>query len=332
MNFGRRKLIKMTATGMAAPLFMPHIARAATKKLRIGHNNSTTSALQLAAVQFQQYVRDKTGSRYDIDIYPNSQLGGDFQLVRAVSDGTLDMTICATAILGIYGQDLELVEIPYLFNDTESARKAMDGNLGAHYTEILSKSSLTAIGWGENGLRHVTANKPIRNVADIKDLKIRVQPAKIQVESFRGFGAAAEPLAFNELPEALRTGRFEAQENPINIVTANDFILKNQTHLSLTSHVYSPFAVLFAADVLEDMPVADRAVIQAGGAVAAKFTRDYNDKTVVTAIDQVKAAGMIVVTDVDRRSFQKAMEGLTDRLAVAAGGAEAISRVRGLIA
>ena len=283
------------------------------------------------ASEFKKYLLEKTDGRYDVEIYPSSQLGNDNQLVKAVSDGTLDMTISATAILGVYNRDLELAEIPYLFQDLATARKALDGNLGAYYAELLQKSSLTIIGWGENGLRHITANKPIRKVADLKGLKIRVQPAKIQVESFTGLGAAAEPLTFNELPEALRTGRFEAQENPIGIVTANDFLVKTQTHLSLTGHVYSPFAVSFSADVLEDTSAADRAIVMAGGAIAAKATRDFNDKAVATGLDQLKAAGMTIVNDVDQADFRKSMDGLSGRLAAVAG-ADAIARVRGLVA
>ncbi len=332
MDLDRRALIKMAAAALVTPIFMPHVARAATKKLRAGHNNSTASSLHLAAQLFQKYLVEKTDGRYDLDIYPNAQLGNDFQLVKAVADGTLDLTISATAILGVYNRDLELAEIPYLFKDVETARKALDGKLGSYYTDALSKSSLAVLGWGENGVRHVTANKPIRTVADLKGLKIRVQAAKIQVESFQGLGAAAEPLTFNELPEALRTGRFEAQENPVSIVTANDFIIKSQSHLSLTGHVYSPFAVLFSADVMDDMAPADRAVVQAAGLAAASFTREYNDRTLVSGIEQLKAAGMTIVADVDRAGFQAAMEGLNERLASAAGGADSIARVRGLLA
>ena len=330
MKVSRRRVMQVTAMTIAAPLCMPHVARAATKRLRIGHNNSTSSSLQVASLDFAKYVGEKTDGRYEVDVYPNAQLGGDSQIIRAVAEGTLDMTICATAILGTYASDMELVELPYLFKDLQSARAAMAGNLGAYYVEQLKGSSIAVIGWGENGFRHITANKPIRTVADIKGLKIRVQPAKIQVASFTGLGAAAAPLNFNELAEALRTGKFEAQENPIGIAVASDFIIKSQSHLSLTSHVYSPFAVVFSADVLEDMPEADRAIIRAGGAVAAKSTMDFNERAVAVGLDTLKAAGMTIVADVNRSDFEAAMAGLGDRLAAVAG-ADAIARVRSLI-
>lgn len=331
MDLDRRRAFRLSAAALAAPLFTPHVARAATRKFRIGHNSTPTSALQMASVTFQKYLAEKTDGRYEVSIAPDSQLGNDAQLVRAVADGTLDMTISATAILGSFHPDLELAEIPFLFKDAASARKALTGDLGAYYTEVLAKSSLAVIGWGENGFRHVTANKPVRNLADLKGLKIRVQPAKIQVESFVGMGAVASALSFTELPEALRTGRFEAQENPLSILTTNEFITKYQSHVSLTGHVYSPFAVSFSGDVLEELPAADRAVVRAGGALAAQTTLDFSDIAVATGLEKLKAMGMTVVTDVDRKAFQAAMEGLGTRLSAVAG-AGSIARVRGLVA
>lgn len=328
MSIERRTLLQLS---VAAALAMPHVARAAPRKLRIGHNNSPTSALQAASLVFQKAVSEGTEGRLTVDISTSGQLGSDVQLVKAVSDGTLDMTISATPVLGVFNRDLELAEIPYLFKSLDDGRKALDGALGAYYVDLLAKHSLTVIGWGENGLRHVTANKPVRRVSDLKDLKIRVQPAKLHVESFNGLGALAAPLPFTDLPEALRTGQFEAQENPFSILTANDFIPKYQSHISLTGHVYSGFALLFSSDVLEELTPADRATIKAAGLPAARATREFNEKAVVSGLEKLRAGGMTIVTDVDVAGFQKAMESLTPRLA-SLMGAESIARVRGLIA
>lgn len=329
MNIARRTLLQLSIA--AGTLAAPHVARAASRKLRIGHNNSVTSALQAASLLFQRAVSEGTDGRLTVDISAAGQLGSDMQLAKSVADGTLDMTISAMPVLGIFERDLELAEIPYLFKSQDDGRKALDGALGAHFVELLAKHSLTVIGWGENGMRHVTANKPVRTVSDLKNLKIRVQPAKLHVESFNGLGAVAAPLPFTELPEALRTGRFEAQENPFSILTANEFIPKYQSHISLTGHVYSAFAILFSSDVLEELSPADRAVIVKAGTPAARATREFNEKAVTAGLEKLRAGGMTIVTDVDVPGFQKAMEAVTPRLA-SLMGAEAIARVRGLIA
>jgi tripartite ATP-independent transporter DctP family solute receptor len=331
MSYHRRHFLKLSAGLAAASVAAPFVARAAKRKLRIAHSNSTLSTSQEGCLSFQKYMLEKSEGRFEVEIFPSGQLGNDAQLAKMVSEGTLDAAISPNGALGAFDPDVPLAEFPYLFRDIATARKAMDGSLGAHFTEVLKKSSVAVLAWGENGIRHVTANKPVRNVADLKGLKIRVQPSKVQIEAFLGLGATAEALAFTELGEALRTGRVEAQENPVSNIAANEFIYKHQSHISLTGHVYSPFASIFSSDVLEELSEADRAMVQGAGAAAAKTTRDFNEKADVTGLDKLKAAGMTVVTDVDRASFQKAMVDLNDRLAVLVG-ADSMARVRGLVA
>lgn len=323
----RRVLTALAGSTMA----MPNIAKAASKKIRIGHNNTRTSGVHAASVAFQKYVQEKSSGRIDVEIYSDSQLGNDEQLVKAVSEGTLDMTVSGLSVLSGLFSDIGLGELPYMFKDTAAARTAYDGALGAYFRDGLAKSNMVMIGWAESGVRHVTANKPIRKVEDLKDLKIRVQPAKVQLETFLGLGAKAEAIGFTALPEALRTGRVEAQENPIGIVLANEFLLKSQSHFSLTGHVYSPFAVAFSSDVLEELSEEDRGIVRGGGKAAVQATRDLSDELFTSGVEKLKAQGMTIVTDVDRPGFQKAVDGMTDRIAQVVG-ADALKRVRGLIA
>jgi tripartite ATP-independent transporter DctP family solute receptor len=315
---------------ISAPLSMPRIARAATRKLRLGHNNTLTSATHGAALAIQKVIAEQSDGRYVLEIFPSAQLGDENQTVKAVSEGTLDAVVVGTSTLGAFHADLTLVELPYLFKDVVSARKSYDGALGAYLSELLAKASIVTLGWGENGVRHMTANKPIRKPEDLKDLKLRVQPSKLQIAAFQGLGAAAESLPFSQLAEALRTGRFDAQENPISVVVTNEYLTKLQTHISLTGHIYSPFVVLFSADAFEEMTPADRTVMKAAGAAAVKATRDFNDGVEASGLASLKAAGMTIVADVDRQAFQTAIAGLTDKLA-AVTSPDGIARIRGLV-
>ncbi len=326
----RRKFLVASAA-VCAPFVIPSTPRAATRKLRIGHNNTVTSSLQAGAVAFQKYVTEKSEGRMDAEIFPLSQLGSEVAMAKGVADGTLDATVSPMAVLSSYHADLSVVEYPYMFSDVAAARKALDGKLGSYFGDILKKHSITAIGWGENGLRHMTANKPIRKPADLKGLKLRVQPAKLHIEAFRGLGATADALAFSELKEAMRTGRFEAQENPISVITASDFLMKLQSHISLTGHVYSPFAILFSSDVLEELKGPDREVVMGAGLAASAATRKFNEDLVATGLAQMKAAGMTVVEDVDVAEFQKAVSGMSKTLGDLVGQ-ESLTRIRELVA
>ena len=314
MKMNRRQILASTCAAIAVPLFAPHVARAATRKFRLGHNNSPTSAIHLGAVEIQKFIAEKSEGRLTLELFPSAQLGGDLALVKAVSEGTLDATICGTAAMASVAPDLELLELPFMIKDIASGRKAFDGPLSEFVSEKLKPSNVLYIGPGESGFRHITANKPVRKPEDLAGLKIRVQPSKVQLAVFKGLGAMPEAINFSELAEALRVGRTDAQENPIGIITANEFLQKSQTHISLTGHIYSTLNILFSADVMDELSEADRAIVRNGGKAGVAATRTISDQATAAGLDRLKAAGMTVVADVDKAAFQKAVDGLGDQL------------------
>lgn len=328
----RRSFLTLTAVTVAGgSIAMPSIGRAAARELRLGHTAAAGSNFDAGAKAFQAFLAEKSGGRLSVQIFPSAIIGNDIQMAKAVSDGALDLHISSIAGVADGNPDLMLAEFPYLFASPAAARNALDTGLGKHYAEILDKRSTTVLAFGENGFRHVTANRPVRRPQDLQGLKIRVQQNQLHIEAFNGLGAVAEPLAFSELQTAMQSGRFEAQENPIGILTSTPFIPKVQSHLSLTGHVYSPNPICASGDMMAELPEPDRAILRGAGIAAAKAMRDFNDRAVVSGLEMLKAAGMTVVTDVDIPAFQAAMAGLSDRLAKVAGP-DALQRVRQLVA
>ncbi len=205
--------------------------------------------------------------------------------------------------------------IPYLFSDIKHARGALAGKLGAFLASKLEAKGILVIGWSENGLRHITSNRPIRKPEDLKGLKMRVQPVKVLVEVFKSLGAAPGPLIWTELPSAMRAGQFEAQENPVTNIAANDFLVQMQTHLSLTGHVYSPYPFVFSKESFNRMRPADRDLVAEAGAAAAKASFKFLDDAIAPALAKLKAGGMTIVSDVDVPAFMRAVEGLNSQMA-----------------
>ena len=328
----RRTLLAASlASTLASTLASPHIARAAARKMRLGHNNSATSPIQFFGEAFKKATVEMSGGALDFELFPSSQLGNDTQLIKSTAEGTIDATISGSSVLSALFEDFGFSEIPYMFKDFADAHKAFDGALGSHLKEGLGKAGIFLAGWGESGFRHVTSTRAVRTPADMKDMKIRVQPAKLQVESFRAFGAAPEAIAFSELPEALKIGRVIAQENPTGIIAANDFLYKLQSHVSLTRHVYSPFILSVSADVVAEMSAEHRDIITKAGIAAAKASRELAQKSEEANIERLKSLGMTIVNDVDIAAFQKVMTEHKDRIASAVG-ADGYNRIRSLIA
>lgn len=109
---------------------------------------------------------------------------------------------------------------PYLFRDADQARRVLDGPAGSDFAASSQAKALPVLAWGENGLRHITSNRPVESPADLHGLKIRVPQSEVMLGGFRALGAQAAPLAFPLLRDAIRTGEFEAQENAISTIEA----------------------------------------------------------------------------------------------------------------
>lgn len=313
----RRALAGLIATSSLA---MPAIARASTaRKLRLGHNNTATSNVHAFSAAFQTALAETSGGALTVDIFPAGQLGSDQDLVRSVSESTLDATVSGTSLLANYFPDFGLAEVPYMFSDVSSARKAFDGKYGSFLIEGLRAKGIELVGFGESGFRHVTSNRAIRKPEDIKGLKIRVQPAKVQLEAFQILGAEPQAINFTDLPDAIRTGRVEAQENPTGVMVANEFVQKLQSHVSLTSHIYSCIPLQFSVDVFQELSADVKAAVLKASAIAVQKSRELAEKSEAANLDKLKAAGMTVVSDVDRAAFRSLIATGYDRLAAVAG-------------
>ncbi len=312
----------------AALLATPNVALAQSRRFRLGHNNTVTSVLQAAALAFDEALKASSGGRMGLEIMPNSTLGSEQQMADAVAAGTLDMTIAPIGTLATMAKEAGLVEMPFLFRDAAHARAALAGALGAHCAELLAPRNIIIGAWSEIGLRQVTANRPVRSAADLRGLKIRVPLSEVIMESFRVMGAAADALPFPQLSEALRTGRFDAQENPIGIIVAAG-LAAHQSHLSLTGHVYTPGGIAISGDVMEELSAADRALVMAAARAGADASVAYTDRNDAEGLARLRAAGMTVVTDIDRDGLRAAAEPARARLA-SSFGADAVRRLTAL--
>ncbi|WP_407524552.1 TRAP transporter substrate-binding protein [Methylobacterium oryzisoli] len=324
-----RRSVLATLAASTAAFSLPSVARAATRKLRLGHNNSTASITHAHAAAFATAAASLSDGRLAIEIYPSSQLGNEQQMLKAVADGSLDLTLAPAGVTSDYSNETILLELPFLFPNAAAARAALAGSLGQHCSDLLKPKGIVNLAWGEIGLRNFTANKPIRTVADIQRLKLRVPLSPPILKTFQALGAAAETLPWPQLREALRTGRFEAQENPIGQIIAGEMYTV-QSHVSLTGHVYTSSLLALSGDVAEELSPADLDVLRKAAAIGTKASQDYSDTTDLKGLAKLRESGMTVVEDVDRAGFQAAVASVQGTLSGIFGG-DAMRQIRSLV-
>jgi TRAP-type C4-dicarboxylate transport system substrate-binding protein len=194
------------------------------------------------------------------------------------------------------------MDTPFLFTSVASARATLDGPIGQEMTALAKAKGINLLGWGENGLRHITANRPVRLPSDLAGLKLRVPPSEVMRTSFKALGADVRTIPYLQIHEALRTGEVDAQENPIGLIESSK-LYDVQKYLCLTSHIYSCSLFVASPDLLEDLSSQQAAALAEcvkRGTAAARATADA-DQT--SGADRLKANGMTIVSDVDSRAF-----------------------------
>lgn len=242
-----------------------------------------------------------------VEVFDDTALGDDMAMVRGCMDGSIDMALCGSTVIGNFAPEVGLLDTPFLFRDAGAARAALDGDAGLACAEVLRAKGINLLAWTENGLRHMTANRPVRRPSDLAGLKLRVPQSDVELASFRALGAQPRAVPFPALYEALRTGEFDAQENPISLIEAAR-LYEVQKVVSLTAHIYSASMILASQDLLDDLSPAERDALAACARVAGAVTRDAADLAQREGVARLRAAGMQVVEDIDWAAFMAAAQ------------------------
>ena len=218
---------------------------AKTLVLKCGHSNPPSHPMHVQAEELAAYVKENTGGRIEIEIFPNEMLGTDKQMLEQVRMGALDIHIAPQGVVSAYSPKMAAIGLPFLFQNYEQVAAVCDGKIGEQIGTDLSKNGMVLLHFWDNGFRHITNNvKPIRKPEDLKGLKIRTPEDEMTLAIFKTLGANPAPLPFSELYMALQQKVFDGQENPSTNIFHSKFY-EVQKFLSLTGHKYetSPFIV-----------------------------------------------------------------------------------------
>ena len=274
--------------------------------LKLGHIQSETDLWHLGATKFAELVDAKTQGEIKIRLFPNSTIGNDRDMAEGLQMGSIDFSLIA-GVLGNFEPSLQIMEMPYLFKNEAHLRKVIYGPAGKTLLDkLLKSSSIRGLSFWERGPRHLTSNKPVNSLADIKGLKIRVPEIPPVVAAWKAMGANPTPMAWGEVYTALQQNVIEAQENPIPYIYAGK-IYEVQKYLALTRHKYE-YVILAMSDRTWNKlsPSQQKAIAEA----AAEAT-EYENRLVFDKTDEIfrelQAKGM-QVTEPDTSEWEKAAQ------------------------
>ena len=283
-------------------------ANAADFVFKLGHIADPENPYAKGAEKFAQLVKEKTGGKVEVQVFPSSQLGNQRDLVEGTQFGTIDFTMTSTAVLGNFLPQAAVFDLPFIFRDVQHAYKALD-TVGMEIAEKLQGMKLLA--YYENGVRHMTNSKrPIRKPEDMKGLKIRVMEQPIYIEMIKALGGNPTPMAFGELFTALQQGVVDGQENPAaHIYTARFFEV--QKYISLTAHTYSAEPMLVSLAAWNKLPKDLQEKIQAAANESRDWQRDLCRQLEEGYWTKIQESGKSEINrDVDKQAFADATRGV----------------------
>ena len=265
----------------------------AQEKLRIAGNFTDKHSSSIAIEQFKKDVEAATGGKVVIETFPNMQLGGAQENVTQTRAGTIFGTWVGMAFLSRTVPELEAVSLPFLFPNREVAYKVMDGPIGDLIDQKLEDKGFIALGFMELGARQVTNSvRPIKTAADLKGLKIRLQPNETHLATFRALGANPQAMDIREVYSAMEQKVLDGHENPYNLIFDSRFF-EVQKYVSNTAHFFDFIAV-----------VANRKKFQALSPEHQKAIKTAMDKAVATQRVEAAKADAAALAELQKKGMQ----------------------------
>ena len=244
-RFSRRTLLRATAaTAVFGGFSAPYVARAQAAEFSYKYANNLPDShpLNVRAKEMAAAIKSETGGKFDLQIFPNNQLGSDTDMLSQIRSGGVEFFTLSGLILSTLVPAASINGIGFAFPDYDTVWKAMDGDLGAHVRGEIKKAGLEVMDkiW-DNGFRQTTSStKPINGPDDFKGFKIRVPVSPLWTSMFKAFDAAPASINFAEVYSALQTKIVEGQENPLAIISTAK-LYEVQKYCSLTNHMWDGF-------------------------------------------------------------------------------------------
>jgi TRAP-type transport system periplasmic protein len=227
-------------------------AHGQTVTFTLGTTNGPNDTSVLAMERWKDAMAEASDGALQMTIIAGGALGGDGAHLQQLSTNEIQVHVAGPVVVHHLLPEYQCLEAEFVYHDEGHGFRVWTGALGDEVNEKLVEGhNIRMVGIGSRGARHITANKAIREPADLQGVKVRVtNPLRERI--FAEMGALPGPLSIAELYGALRQGVFDAQENPISTIYGNRFH-EVQSHVNLTGHVWSYWVVSASEAFLDSL-------------------------------------------------------------------------------
>ncbi|HYC18800.1 MAG TPA: TRAP transporter substrate-binding protein [Pseudolabrys sp.] len=258
-----------------------------------------------------------TNGRYSVQMYPSMQLGGEKEAIEQAQIGAIAIARVSVGALGPVIDDLNVFNLPYVFRNTSHMQHVIDGPIGQELLDKVTNSGKGLVGlcWMDAGARNFyNTKKPIRTMADLKGMKVRVMGNPMFVEMANSMGGNGVAMGYDQVFSALQTGVVDgAENNPPSFVFDNHYQVAK--YYTVDEHLIVPEMVVFSKKAWDAMSKEDQALLMKFSREAQLEERKLWEVYEQQAMDKAKASGIqiIQVSDADKKAFQDAVKPVWDK-------------------
>jgi tripartite ATP-independent transporter DctP family solute receptor len=265
-------LVFLCTAGAALPL------GAQTLTLKMAHIYAPGNIWYETAEAYAKAVEQKSGGKVKIQIAANGITGDWPASIEALKIGTNDIVLQSVGTLDRYNTIAGIEAYPYLVRDVGHFKRVYYGPMGAQlFDEIAAKTQYRIIGAGYRGARHLSSNKAVHNLGELKGLKLRVPPLKMYRATWEYLGASPVPMGVAELFTSLQQGVVDGQENPLEVIEGQKFN-EVQKYVIETGHVIGAMTFIFSDARFKTLP-----------ADVQKLLKEEGEKVMLAATDRMVA-------------------------------------------
>lgn len=295
------------AAAFAAGLVLAGAPATAQTKLKWAHVYETSEPFHTESVWAADEIKKRTNGKYEITVFPASQLGKETDINQGLTLGTVDMIISGSSFAARAYPPIGVTYYPFIFRGPDHllayTKSDVFKEMAKGYQE---KSGHQILAVTYYGTRHTTSNKPIKTCADMKGLKIRVPDVPAYLAMPRACGANTTPIAFAEVYLALQNGTVEAQENPLNTIEAKKFY-EVQKHIILTGHIVDHLNTVASKQLWDKLSPEDRKIFSDVAQEAAERATKKIQADEAKLVQVFKDRGL-TVSEIDKADFLAAVQ------------------------
>jgi tripartite ATP-independent transporter DctP family solute receptor len=273
-------------------------------------------------------IAEKSGGRHQIRVFHSRQLGEEKETIEQTRAGAIDLNRTNVALIGTFVPAMNVLAMPFLFRSIEHLQKVLDGPIGNEILGSFEPYGFVGLAFYDSGARSIyNSVRPVRSIDDIKGLRIRVQQSELMSDMVRALGAEPVELPYGQVLTGLATKLIDGAENNWpSFVTTDHY--KYAGSYTLTEHTMSPEVLVMSQQAWASLSDEDRKIFRDAAIESSHFMREKWKDLEEQSRARAKAAGVSIVTDIDRKPFEAAMAGIYQKARRDPATADLIERIR----